>query len=65
MFKCCVLVRMLMLLIRIVLDYETSDSKQNTATTMIMIQFSFLIHKIVNIKMIKIVIIMPILSPEG
>ena len=65
MFKCCVLVRMLMLLIRIVLDYETSDSKQNTATTMIMIQFSFLIHKIVNIKMIKIVIIMPVLSPEG
>ena len=56
---------MLMLLIRIVLDYETSDSKQNTATTMIMIQFSFLIHKIVNIKMIKIVIIMPVLSPEG
>lgn len=65
MFKCCVLIRMLMLLIRIVLDYETSDSKQNTATTMIMIQFSFLIHKIVNIKMIKIVIIMPVLSPEG
>ena len=65
MFKCCVLVRMLMLLIRIVLDYETSDSKQNTATTMIMIQFSFLIHKIVNIKIIKIVIIMPVLSPEG
>ena len=65
MFKCCVLVRMLTLLIRIVLDYETSDSKQNTATTMIMIQFSFLIHKIVNIKMIKIVIIMPVLSPEG
>ena len=65
MFGCCVLIRMLMLLIRIVLDYETSDSKQNTATTMIMIQFSFLIHKIVNIKMIKIVIIMPVLSPEG
>ena len=65
MFKCCVLIRMLMLLIRIVLDYETSDSKQNTATTMIMIQFSFLIHKIVNRKMIKIVIIMPVLSPEG
>ena len=39
-FKCFVLIRMLMLLIRIVLDYETSDSKQKTVTTMIMIECS-------------------------